>query len=145
MLPFRRVTVSCSGPRVAPPIGLRLLVLSREVPLVVVALDSALSSLQAGLQTELGPTHVVQVGTEQRCEVLVTGETDPTIIRMLRRTIPFVLVIDRFDAEGRHDHEKFVGAVNAGAAAYLFEPSLRLVAAHVRFHQPGDIGFGAAS
>ena len=85
------------------------------------------------------------VGTAQRSEVVVTGETDPEIIRTLRRTIPLVFVIDRFDADGRHDHEKFVGAVNAGAAAYLLEPSLRLVAAHVRVHQPGDIGFGAAS
>lgn len=98
----------------------------------VVALDSDLCHLRPSLERLLGADYSVCMGYTRGLHALVTEETDPAVIRELSQRTPAVVVIGGFSVDARHDHEALVAAVNAGAAAYLIEPSVRLIAAHVR-------------
>jgi hypothetical protein len=99
-----------------------------------VTLDPTLRHYRSRLQAKLGPGCVTINAALDEATVWVTRETDPLTLRRIAWTHPalVIIVIDHLDRDGRHDHTKFVDAVNAGAAAYLIDPSRALLAVDVQ-------------
>jgi hypothetical protein len=97
-----------------------------------VSLDPELTALRSELQALLGPSYSVEVDPERVATIRVTCQDDADVIRKMLRRYPFIIAVAFLDNNGRHDHKRLVDAVNVGLAAYLVDPSSRLLAAHIR-------------
>ena len=106
----------------------------RPSTLAVVAVDSPLQDWLHGLQTALEATRVRVVSNPDDALVWITDQTDPATLQDTLRVHPslVIIAIGHFDRDGRHDHRRLVDALNAGAAAYLLDPSTTLLAVHIR-------------
>lgn len=100
----------------------------------VVALDESLDGFAGHLRARLGSLIVIDDVSLRDATVWVTSDADMPALGRVRHAHPTltIIVIANLDRGGRHDHARLVDAVNAGAAAYLIDPTPSLLAVHVR-------------